>query len=479
MSVYEYSLLMPFIILAVTALICILFIAVKRNHLLTGWIALAGIFAAFISDIKVAQWSALPHQLGALFIIDTFATFFIGLILCGAFAVTAIALGYLNKHNEKSEEFFVLILLATLGGSVLVVSRHFVSFFLGLETLSISLYTLIAYHHSHSRHIEAGVKYLILAAVSSAFLLFGMALLYAATGTMEFSKFISMDILSQSPFLVLAGLALLIVGIGFKLAVVPFHMWTPDIYQGASAPVSAFIATVSKGGMFALLLRLFNVFDFRDYPALLLIFTIIAIASMFTGNWLALLQTNVKRILAYSSIAHLGYLLVAFLAGGRLGVESAAFYLVAYFITTIAAFGVVGILSSGSGEAEDINDYRGLYWHHPFIASVFTIVLFSLAGIPLTAGFLGKFYVVAAGVRSTQWLLVVVLVINSTIGLFYYLRLVVAMFSNGEETAPVKRSGILGGGAVIAVLMFLLFWFGIYPSDIFAIIQHTVNVMGH
>lgn len=480
MSANDYNLMMPFIILAVTSLVCIILIVVKRNRLVTGWVTLAGIAAAFVSNIKVAQWSILPERIGSLFIIDTFGTFFIGLILCGAFAITAISLGYLSKHNEKSEEFFVLILLATLGGSVLVVSQHFIAFFLGLETLSISLYTLIAYHHSQSRQVEAGLKYLILAAVSSAFLLFGMALLYAATGTMEFTKLASTNIPVASPLLLLAGLAVLIVGIGFKLAVVPFHMWTPDIYQGASAPVTSFIATVSKGGMFALLLRFFNVFDVLNYPTIFLIFTVIAIASMFTGNWLALLQTNVKRILAYSSIAHLGYLLVAFLAGGKLGTEAAAFYLVAYFITTIAAFGVVGILSNGSKEAEDITDYTGLYWRRPFIATVFTAALFSLAGIPLTAGFLGKFYVVAAGVQSTKWLLVVVLVVNSTIGLFYYLRIVVAMFSKAEEAAIAKEQvTAFGGSAVVAILMVLLIWFGIYPSDIFAIIQHSVNMMGH
>ena len=476
MSASDYTLLMPFIILAGTSLIDIILIAVKRNRLLTGWITLLGIAVAFISNLTISGFGSLPHTIGTLFVIDRFATFFIGLILAGAFAVTAIALSYLGKHKEKPEEFFVLILLSTLGGSVLVISQHFISFFLGLETLSISLYTLIAYHHSFSRQIEAGLKYLILAAVSSAFLLFGMALIYAATGTMEFAKLVTPTGDLYSPFLMLSGIAVLIVGLGFKLAVVPFHMWTPDVYQGASAPVTSYIATVSKGSVFALLLRLFTAINIFDYPSIILVFTIIAIASMFIGNWLALLQTNVKRILAYSSIAHLGYLLVAFLAGGELGTEAAAFYLVAYFITTIGAFGIISVLSGNEKEAEEITDFKGLYWRRPFVATVFTAMLFSLAGIPLTAGFLGKFYVVAAGVHSAKWLLLICLVINSTIGLFYYLRLVVAMFSEREagETITGQVIGYIDS-IVIAVLTLLLVWFGTYPSVIFEIIKHSVD----
>jgi NADH-quinone oxidoreductase subunit N len=447
---------------------------------LAGLVALAGLIAAFISNMQLTRGSQLPAKVGSLFVIDGFGIFFMGLIFCGAFAVITLSLAYLAQHSEKTEEFFVLILLATLGGSVLVISRHFVSFFLGLETLSISLYTLIAYHYSQKQQVEAGLKYLILAAVSSAFLLFGMALLYAATGTMLFRDYFSNVLTVSSPFLLLAGVAVLITGIGFKLAVVPFHMWTADIYQGASAPLTAFIATVSKGAVFALLLRFFYIFNFQDYPTLFLIFTIIAIASMFTGNWLALLQTNVKRILAYSSIAHLGYLLVSFLAGGKLGVESAAFYLVAYFITTITAFAVVGICANGQKDAEEISDYTGLYWRRPFIATVFSVALFSLAGIPLTAGFLGKFYVVLAGVQSAKWLLVVILVVNSTIGLFYYLRLIVAMFSQREESAKIKEHRIaFGSSALVAVLTVLMVWFGVYPGDIFEIIRHSVHVMGH
>src|SRR5262249_20378764 len=210
--------------------------------------------------------------------------------------------------------------------------------------------------------------------------------------------------------LLLAGFAMLLVGVGYKLALVPFHMWTPDVYQGAPAPVTAFLATVSKGAMFALLLRYFTPIDVYAYRPLFLVFSLIAIASMLVGNLLALSQPNVKRLLAYSSIAHLGYLLVAFLASRAMAGTAVAFYLVAYFIASLGAFGIITVLSNGAREAESIDAYRGLFWQHPWLAGIFTAMLLSLAGIPITAGFVGKFYVVAAGVGTSLWLLVILMV---------------------------------------------------------------------
>jgi NADH-quinone oxidoreductase subunit N len=227
--------------------------------------------------------------------------------------------------------------------------------------------------------------------------------------------------------------------------------------------------------MFALILRFFITFDIYSYDILVLIFTIIAIASMFIGNLLALLQQNVKRILAYSSIAHLGYLLVAFLAGRKYATEAATFYLVAYFVTSIGAFGIISVLSGKNREAEEIQDYRGLYWRKPWLALVFTAMLFSLSGIPLTAGFVGKFYVLIAGVNSALWLLVVVLVVNSTIGLYYYLRVVVAMFTPlaEEKEVPgiVQPALSLGGGFVLAAMILLLIWFGVFPFQLIDLIK--------
>ena len=227
-----------------------------------------------------------------------------------------------------------------------------------------------------------------------------MALVYAVLGTMELSRLIVRTAGGALlNVLAITGLGMIIVGIGFKLALVPFHFWTPDVYQGAPPPVAAFIATVSKGAVFALLLRYFTGLDPHNTGALLLVFTLLSIFSMFVGNLLALQQNNIKRVLAYSSISHMGYLLVAFLAGGALARTAVTFYLIAYFAAMIGAFGVITELSSRFGDMEDITRYRGMAWRYPWLAGVLTLSLLSLAGIPITAGFLGKYLLLTAGVR--------------------------------------------------------------------------------
>jgi len=449
-----------------------LIIAVRRNHTLTMALTLLADAAAF-AFLFVAVRS-VPRRVAALVIMDGYSLFYMGLIFAASFVVVLLSYSYLENHREQCEEFYLVLLLATLGSAVLVASTHFVSFFLGLEILSVSLYVLIAYQRSSQRGIEAGVKYLILAAASSAFLLFGMALVYADLGTMELAR-LSLLISGKSPStLVLSGLAMIIVGVGFKLAVVPFHMWTPDVYEGAPAPVTAFIATVSKGGMFALLMRYFSQLGLHDSGSLFLLFAVVAVASMFAGNLLALLQTNVKRILAYSSIAHLGYLLVALLAGGSIGTAAVTYYLVAYFVTMLGAFGVVTMLSV-EREADALSDYQGLFWQRPWLAVVFAASLLSLAGIPLTAGFIGKFYIIAAGVGSALWWLVFILVVNSGIGLFYYLRIVVAMYKDAPREGQVTVPSLsLTGSVALAALTLLLVWLGVYPATLIHTVQWSV-----
>jgi NADH-quinone oxidoreductase subunit N len=259
----------------------------------------------------------------------------------------------------------------------------------------------------------------------------------------------------------------MIVGIGFKLGLVPFHMWTPDVYEGAPAPVTAFIATISKGGAIVLLVRFFNQINGFQYPVLVISFTIIAMASMLVGNLLAIRQSNVKRILAYSSIAHMGYLLVAFLAGG-FGYEAVSFYMVAYFLTNIGAFGVISILSDQDRDAEQLEDYQGLFWRHPKIATVFTAMLLSLAGIPLTAGFVGKFYVIASGAHAQLWWLVLVLAASSVIGLYYYIKIIAVMFdkAKGSDAIALRPRLYLINLVTLVVLSVLMIWYGIYPQGL-------------
>jgi NADH-quinone oxidoreductase subunit N len=470
--------LLPLITISTASVVVLLSIAFYRNHKLAAVLSLAGLLISF-AMLFVASYD-VPRQITPLFILDSYALFYMGLIIATSIVVGVLSFGYMNKKEGNKEEYYALLLLATLGSAILVASSHFASFFLGLEILSVSLYALIAYPRTSEFSIEAGAKYLILAAASAAFLLFGMALVYAELGTMEFSRIASSLYTSAaySPFM-LVGLAMIVIGIGFKLAVVPFHLWTPDVYQGAPAPVTAFVATASKGAMFALMMRYFLQVNIHFYSSLLLMFSIIAIASMFIGNLLALLQQNLKRILAYSSIAHLGYLLVAFEASGNMAVTAVTFYLLAYFVTTLGAFGVITILSDGERDADAMWHYHGLGWSKPWLAAILTAMMLSLAGIPLTAGFIGKFFVVAAGIDSALWTLVVILVINSAIGLYYYLRVIIALYSHPKEdesgaslaTIPTFS---LAGSVVLAALTLILLWLGVYPAPLMHVIQAMV-----
>ncbi len=467
--------LLPLLLIAATSIVVMLGIAAKRSHALAIGLTLAGLAGAFISLFAAAP--LVPRQVTSLLLMDRYALFYMGLIIASSAVVAVLSYQYFEKHDGQKEELYVLLLIATLGCAVLVASSHFVSFLLGLEILSVALYAMLAYVTGRERALEAGIKYLILASASAAFLLFGAALIYADAGSMEFSRIRELSFSGSGLALLLPGIALTVTGIGFKLGVVPFHLWTPDVYEGAPAPVAAFVATTSKSAMVALLLRYVYLSNALHYRAVFLVFSIIAIASMCAGNLLALRQNNVKRILAYSSIAHFGYILVAFLAGGNMAIEAVSFYLVAYTVTILMAFGIVTVLSNSGRDAGDLEDYRGLFWRRPVIAGAFTVALLSLAGIPATMGFLGKFYVLAAGAAAEAWPLIIILVLTSVAGLFYYLRVVVMLYSAPpEHPAPlqiVSRSGAF----ILAGLTLLLIWFGVYPAPLLNLIRATMEVL--
>jgi len=500
--------LLPILVLSAAIVVVLLAVSIRRNHGFSLFLTLAGLAGAG-AVIPLARHAAV-RQVTPLLLLDDFALFIVAIILASSFAVALLAHSYLQRRRENPEEFYILLLLATLGTAILAGANHFASLFLGLETLSVSLYAMISYTRSGRLAVEAGLKYLVLAGASSAFLLFGMALLYAELGTLQFEDLAAlMTTAPPGGVLILAGIGLMIVGAGFKLAVVPFHFWTPDVYEGAPAPVTAFVATVSKGGMVAVLLRFFLQIGMPRDSSLFYVMSAIAVASMIVGNLLALLQTNVKRILAYSSISHLGYLLVAFLAGGAAGskmaTEAVAFYLVAYMATSIASFGVVSAMSGTDRDADSLEDFRGLYWRKPWLAAVMTVSLMSLAGIPLTAGFIGKFYVLAAGMEASLYALVILLVLNSAVGVFYYLRVVVAMLWTPETehagagahapsgTPALAHEGAAGlppgttashapwvpltAGAVLSALLLLLVWLGVQPAPLQKVIESAVMTL--
>lgn len=495
MTALELTALLPWMALTVWILVLLLVVSFVRRQAPVFWLTLAGLAGVAATLPPTASLGTV--RVGELLVVDRFACLYSGLLLAATFAVVLLGRSYWQRRlgetagreeptgdADGTGEIHVLLLISLLGGMVLVAATHLVSFFLGLETLSVGLYVLISYLREERRPVEAGLKYLILAGASSAFLLFGMALVYAELGTLALPEMVAArtEAAAATP-LALAGLALLLVGVGFKLALVPFHLWTPDVYEGAAAPVTAFVATVSKGAVFGLLLRWAMAAGETWGPTLVLLLTPVAVASMVFGNLLALFQTHLKRLLAYSSIAHLGYALVALLALGpatRLAAEAVTFYLAAYFVTILGAFGVVAALSDADGEAETVEAVRGLFWRRPWLAALFTAMMLSLAGIPLTAGFLAKLYALAAGVEAARWGLVLVLVLTSAVGLFYYLRVVVAMFGEVEgaadegEPRPLPPVGTEAAVA-LGVLAVLLAWLGTWPQPVIRWIAAAVG----
>jgi NADH-quinone oxidoreductase subunit N len=476
---------LPVLLLAVTAVCVMLWIAFRRSHRAVLILTLLGLTFS-LASLPYAL-SVAPRAVAGLFLFDPWAYLYGHLILLAAMVVVLFSYHYLERASRRPEEFYLLLLLATVGAVLLAACNHFVSFFLSLEVLSVALYGMLAYTRQRECSIEAGLKYLILAATSTAFLLLGIALVYFRLGSLSFSAWEGSGIenLSGDLFL-MAGLGLILTGFAFKLGIAPFHIWTADVYEGAPALATSFIATVSKGAVFGAFLRFFASFPDGPPPVLFNLLSLLAVASMFVGNLLALRQTRVKRLLAYSSIAHFGYLLVAFLAGGVLAQTLTTFYLIVYVLTTLGAFGTVAVLSSNDRDADLIEDYRGLAWRRPGLAVVFMTLLFSLAGIPLTAGFTGKFCIVTAGIQSSLWALLFILIANSAIGLYYYLRVVVAMLSPGEtsivENEPFPtdselpcRSGFILAVSTLMVLLALIVWFGCYPAPLLAMLQSAAG----
>ncbi|POY35731.1 NADH-quinone oxidoreductase subunit N [Solitalea longa] len=465
--------LMPLIITSSGALIIMLMLAVRSGHK-TVEIACLLVYSIGLAYLSKPTFVFEDN----LFVVDGFGKLFMGLILFSGLIITFISYAYFNEKEENPKVYYVLLLLATLGAQTLCISHHFISLFLGLEILSMALYALIAYLRTRNYAIEAGMKYLIMAAFSSAFLLFGMALIYSETGTMDFAAIANIIKLQSkiSPYLIM-GFGLLMVGAGFKLSIVPFHLWAADVYQGAPMPVTAFIATISKGGMLIILFRLLGLTRLISLTPIFTLMLIIALASMLVGNLLAVRQRNLKRILAYSSIANMGYLMAALLSIDEDGLQTATLYTMIYFVALLTAFGVLSMLSTKERDADDLNDLKGMFWQKPLMASIMTVSMLSLAGIPLTAGFIGKFYILKSGIDTGQWLLMFTLILASIIGLFYYLKIIVALFTEAPSSAAVPEKGHPVYYFINLVVMFLLtislVVLGVYPQQLISIL-HTI-----
>jgi len=462
--------ILPHIILTITALTVLLVdvfsMEGKKSHL--GLMSLVGVGVAGACLLYTKGMSESAYS--GMILIDGFS-FFISLIICVVtFLTILISINYQKFFEEiNCGEYYCLLLFAAVGMMLMGSAGNFLMIFLALETMSISI-----------RSIEAALKYFLLGAFASGFLLYGFALIYGATGTMDIIR-ISRLILDTPELmgsrLLLGGLALTTVGFGFKVAMVPFHMWTPDVYEGAPTSVTAFMATGVKAAAFAVFVRVFYVAFAPLQVDWSVPIWIIAILTMTVGNVVALSQTNIKRMLAYSSIAHAGYLLVGFLAGEDFGKSGMLFYLLAYAFMNLGAFGVIALLGKKDTEYSELSDFSGLGFKYPLMGVVMAVFMFSMAGIPPTAGFMGKFYIFTAAIKSGFIWLSIFGVINSVISIFYYLRVIVIMYfqESGEQDIimPTPSPAIIVALTLAAAGVLLM---GIIPSYFWNLAQQSSKI---
>jgi NADH-quinone oxidoreductase subunit N len=451
------------------------FVPVGANSPRGPVIALLTLAAAALSVLHVRD--VARSLFGGMFVHDGFTVFFT-LLFCGVAAVAVLlSWDYAKRMRIAGAEYYALILSATLGMLLMAASNDLITIFLGLELMSLALYVLVGIRRGQLASNEAALKYFLLGAFASGFLLYGIALLYGATGTTNLARmaeFLGASPLPNNALLIVGGL-LLLTGLAFKIAAVPFHMWTPDAYEGAPTAVTAFMSAGAKAAGFAALLRvvLHPLAGVHANWAPLL--SVVAMLTMTVGNVTALLQVNLKRMLAYSSIAHAGYLLVAVVAGGADGASAALFYLAAYSVMNLGAFGVLTLLGRGQEERVTISDLAGLGFRSPWLGFAMTIFMLSLGGIPPTAGFLAKVYLFGTALKAGWTPLVIVGVLNSVVSVFYYLRVTVAMYMEEPQGEPVGLSFAAPGVVALAISLALTLWWGVQGHVLLELAQRSVR----
>jgi NADH-quinone oxidoreductase subunit N len=383
---------------------------------------------------------------------------------------------YARARHFGGEEFYGLLLLGAAGMILVVSALHWLIFFLGLETLSLSLYVLIAIRKPQSASNEAGVKYFIMGAVASAFLTFGIAVLFAVTGEMDILQSLSGDTQRAGSPAMLLGMSLILTGIGFKVSMVPFHLWTPDVYQGAPAPVTGFLAAGSKVALFAALLRFAH--TYAGTPAWsysVVVLWTVALLTMVVGNITALAQSRVKRLLAYSSIAQMGYLFMALLAVKQTGAFAIVFYLTVYALMDLGAFGTVATLSEEGEDLDLLEDFKGLAYVHPWRSALLTVFLVSLAGLPPTAGFMGKFVLFKAVLQANFVVLALIGIVTVIVSVYYYFRVIVALFMRTTERKLATPDLDLPARVAGLLVLILILVLGLFPSPVFSIITRAIS----
>jgi NADH-quinone oxidoreductase subunit N len=487
-SFADFYYLLPEIVLTVGALLLLLadLVVPRDKQSVLAWVALSVLAATGAALVPVADAHVqISH---GLISVDRFALFFKVIFLGSAALTVLMSVKYLDVEGTRAGEYYFLILCATLGMMFMAGGTDLITLFIGLETMAIAFYILAGFLKPSRRSNEAAVKYFLLGAFSLGILLYGMSLLYGLSGTTNLRS-IATALVGQErdPRLVLAVI-LVVAGMGFKIAAVPFHMWAPDVYEGAPTPVTGFLSVGSKAASFAMLLRIFV----ESLPAMRLtsaaglggspigwstLFYVLAVVSMTVGNFAALTQSNLKRMLAYSSIAHAGYVLIGVVAGTTRGFTAMLVYLFLYAFMQLGAFAVLAMLRRTDSIGDELKDLNGLYFRNPFAAVAMLLFMLSLGGVPPMAGFWGKFWLFGAAIESGYVWLAVIGVLNSAVSLYYYVRIVVYMWLKNEPTgtAPITSPtyAVVLGVAVLAMILL-----GVYPQPLFQFAQSSAATLG-
>jgi NADH-quinone oxidoreductase subunit N len=460
----DYVRILPEIVLAIFGMLVMVLDPLmdeRRSQRTLGVIALVGSLAALAATLFQAQYPGLAFW--NMVQVDSFSVFFHFLVAAVTVVVILTSFEYMQVQGIRAGEYYALILFGALGMSLMSSAVELVLIFIALEISSISTYILAGFRRRAAISSESSVKYFLLGSFATAFFLYGVALMFGATGSTSIAVIGNALRSGNIPVLAYVGVALMFVGLGFKVAAAPFHVWTPDVYEGAPAPVVGFMSTAPKAAVFAVLLRI--MFE-ADAPGRLWLIWVAAALSMTIGNLGALVQDNVKRLLAYSSIAHAGYLLVAYAALPNNGIPAAMFYAASYAAMNVGAFAIISHIGGEGERYVTLEDYEGLGRRSPLLAAILTIFLLSLIGIPITGGFFAKFYVFSAALQANLVGLVIIGVLNSAIASYYYLRLIVVMYMrDAREELPLSPIPV-GLAAALAISLATTIYLGVLPGRI-------------
>ncbi len=496
----NFSLIMPEVIVSLAGVLVMMVDAFVKpgQRWLTGTLSLAGLMASSVSVILLwLSGGSGTQAFNGMIIVDEFRLGFTLVFLIVSALTVLVSMVWIEEERLAAGEFHSLLLFATVGMMLMAAGGDLVIIFLGLEILSIATYVLAGFRRTDVRSNEASLKYFILGSFSSAFLLYGIALIYGGTtttaglaGTTNIYQIAQRISDSQFPLLLFAGAAMMLVGFGFKIATAPFHVWTPDVYEGAPTPVTAFMAAGPKAAGFAAFMRVFvfafplvlvtnNKYGAQLHSAWLSSLTVLAILTMLVGNLVAIVQNNVKRMLAYSSIAHAGYALVGFVAAGaateiedrNTALTSVIFYLLTYAVMNIGAFIVVTLIARSGDRRTEVEDYNGIGFKSPVLAFSLALFLLSLLGMPLTAGFMGKIVVFREAIRQGYVGLVVIAVVNTAISAYYYLRLIVVMFFRERATTWIAPRIPASAAIALALTILGVLYLGMFPGRVIDALQ--------